>query len=113
LSKLDNDFSNTASAEGYRGALKEHSSSAVRIYREGHFPFVGIGALEKDFTGPSRWSPISGEVAKSGDIGYTYGIASADAGETDPGKSSYLRIWKRQAGGSWKLVLEITNPIPD
>jgi ketosteroid isomerase-like protein len=113
LSKLDITFSNTAGAAGYRQALKEHSSSAVRIYREGYFPFTGVDALGEEITGQSKWSPISGEVARSGDLGYTFGIASAGAEKTDSEKSSYLRIWKRQAGGSWKLVLEITNPIPD
>jgi ketosteroid isomerase-like protein len=110
LSQLDVAFSNTASAAGYHKALKEHSSSAVRIYREGSFPFVGTDAVEEEIKGTTDWSPISSEVSKSGDIGYTYGIAGAR--DTTLEKSSYLRIWKRETGGSWGLVLEITNPIP-
>jgi ketosteroid isomerase-like protein len=111
LSQLDVAFSNTARAAGYHKALKEHSSSAVRIYREKDFPFIGTDAAEEEIKGTSDWSPISSEVSKSGDLGYTYGIAGAR--DTTSIKSSYLRIWKRETGGSWKLALEITNPIPE
>jgi len=112
LAQLDVKFSNTAGVAGYHQALKNYSISDVRIYREGKLPFLGIDALGEEVQGSTDWSPISSEVSRSGDMGYTYGIASSGRRETESKKSSYLRIWKRVAGGSWKLVLEITNPIP-
>jgi ketosteroid isomerase-like protein len=58
-----------------------------------------------------RWEPISGDIAKSGDLGYTYGISTAKTLDKD-GKEQihigkYVTIWKKQSDGSWKAVLDI------
>ena len=113
LLQLDGNFSNTASIAGYHQALENFASSDIRIYRENYVPFIGIKEIKENISGPSMWHPLSAGIAASGDLGYTYGIASSDSLESGFKKSSYLRIWKRQADDSWKLVLEITNPIPN
>lgn len=57
------------------------------------------------------WEPVHAEIAASGDLGYTYGTwrftgTSADgAAVTRTGK--YTTIWRKQADGSWKLVVDI------
>ena len=112
LLQLDKAFSDTASTVGYRQALEKVTSSSVRIYRENCFPFVEITEIDKEVDELLTWNPLSASISTSGDLGYTYGIANSAFLKTETNKSSYLRIWKRQSHDSWKLVLEITNPIP-
>ncbi len=65
------------------------------------------------------WEPQKGEVAQSGDLGYTWGKYTVETKDKDgkPVKShgKYLNVWKKQANGSWKVVVDIGNksPSPD
>lgn len=111
--QLDQAFSDSASTTGYYQALENFASPVVRIYRENYFPFVGMPAVIMEIDGPLIWNSISSEIAASGDLGYSYGIASSGAEDGSVKKSSYLRIWKRKSDASWNLVLEITNTIPE
>jgi ketosteroid isomerase-like protein len=60
-----------------------------------------------------KWAPTKAEVARSGDIGYTWGTyeltMNGPKGKplTDHGK--YVEIWKKQADGSWKVVVDTFN----
>lgn len=53
------------------------------------------------------------EVAKSGDIGYTQGTYEMTVNDakgnpnTDRGK--YLSIWKKQADGAWRCIVDTFN----
>ena len=55
-----------------------------------------------------RWQPLHAEVAASGDLGYTWGVAESAATQDGPFKpyGIYVTIWKRQAGGKWKFVYD-------
>jgi hypothetical protein len=51
------------------------------------------------------------DVSAAGDLGYTYGryeLTFKDATE----KGYYARLWARDRGGPWKVVLEVTSPVP-
>jgi uncharacterized protein (TIGR02246 family) len=53
------------------------------------------------------------EVSRSGDLGYTYGayeytFKSAN-GETETDRGKYLTVWKKQADGKWKALVDIYN----
>jgi ketosteroid isomerase-like protein len=53
--------------------------------------------------------------ARSGDLGYVYGTyeLKREAGEREPTEvGNYVHVWKREAGGDWRVVLDITNPVP-
>jgi ketosteroid isomerase-like protein len=60
------------------------------------------------------WTADNAVVASSGDIGYTTGTyQSSMDGVPDNGK--YVTIWKKEADGSWKMVVDIFNsdvPLP-
>ncbi len=55
-----------------------------------------------------RWKPLRAEVAASGDLGYTWGVAESAATKDGPFKpyGIYVTIWKRQADGKWKFVYD-------
>jgi ketosteroid isomerase-like protein len=54
--------------------------------------------------------PIKADVSHSGDLGYAYG--SYEVGGAKPEKGYYARVWKRDAQGRWRIVMDVTNPIP-
>ena len=62
------------------------------------------------------WEPKKAEVAKSGDLGWTWGtyeLRTTD-GEGKPivryGK--YINVWRRQKDGTWKVILDMGNASP-
>ena len=53
------------------------------------------------------------EVARSGDLGYTWGSYSlAAAGTTPAERGYYARVWSRSADGTWKIALDVLQPGP-
>jgi ketosteroid isomerase-like protein len=55
-----------------------------------------------------RWKPLRAEVAASGDLGYTWGVAESGPSKEGPFKpyGIYVTIWKRQTDGKWKFVYD-------
>jgi hypothetical protein len=52
-------------------------------------------------------------VARSGDLGVTYGVAQLREEGATPETQAYARFWRRPPDdGTWKVVLDITNPVP-
>jgi len=53
---------------------------------------------------------VKAEIARSGDLGYTYGnyefITMDSLQKESKTYGNYVTIWKRQADGSWKYVLD-------
>jgi ketosteroid isomerase-like protein len=59
-----------------------------------------------------EWTPMKAVLAKSGDLGYTYGsyvrkFVKDGQPATETGK--YVTIWKKQPDGSWKVLLDMGN----
>ena len=56
------------------------------------------------------WTPIKVEVAKSGDLAYLYGTyqlsASGPDGKPMDDHGKMLEIWKKQADGNWKCIVD-------
>lgn len=72
--------------------------------------------MEQFFAVPGffvKWQATKAVIAKSGDIGYTYGaynlVLNDSTGKqmTDTGK--YSTVWKKQTDGSWKVAIDIFN----
>ena len=62
-----------------------------------------------------RWQPISAEISKSGDLGYTVGsytiTRTDEKGSAIQGTGKYLTVWRLQKDGSWKV--EFDTGVPD
>jgi ketosteroid isomerase-like protein len=52
------------------------------------------------------WRPTEGDIAASGDLGYTIGRWEFTGAEGSA-RGSYVTIWRRQPDGSWKVVVDI------
>lgn len=113
----DRAFNAEAQHKGVSAAYAQTLADDSRLLRNGFFPLAGKEAIRSHLASQNTrmsWVPAQAGTSLSGDLGYTYGSyeqAPADpAGE--PEKGHYLRIWKKQTGGAWKLVLDILNPLP-
>lgn len=118
LKKAEVDFCSAIQSRGFSKIAASYLDRQARVYRQNVQPLVGIDSVRAYFTlNPylSRWEPMSCDAASSGDLGYTYGSyvvkrASGQSGEDE--KGYYLHGWKRDATERWKLVAEVTSPLP-
>jgi len=107
----------TNQLRAYRPLLAE----GVRFHRHNQLPIVGTQAATKWL---ASQRPVSNadskfaEVARSGDLGYTWGtftIAPRSITARGRGQSQtvnveagfYVRIWVRERNGQWKVALDV------
>lgn len=61
------------------------------------------------------WEPRRADIAESGDLGWTTGDyvsrgVGAD-GKPRQTRGRYVTIWRMQPDGSWKVVMDLGNPV--
>jgi len=60
-----------------------------------------------------NWHPNRAGVARSGELGYTSGAYQFNfkdaSGKTISDRGKYLMVWKKQARGEWKVLLDMNN----
>ena len=105
-----------AAAGGLDGRLL-WLDTAARLHRNGSEPVLGrdtIRALLAAHPEPIRWTPLAGDAAASGDLGYTYGTYQVQApGTAQPSeKGYYVHVWRRATDGEWRIVVDVTSPLP-
>ena len=116
IAEADKDMSDKAVKEGFNKTLLLYADEQVVKPKEGALPIIGKAALEKYWAGKPdtkaiSWAPYKTEAAQSGDMGYTLGnwkMITKDS--TFYG--NYYTIWKKQADGSWKFVVDGGNNTP-
>jgi ketosteroid isomerase-like protein len=102
-----------ALAEGDPAPYRAYATDAVRVLRDGAAPAFGPDALIAAAPPTAvSYVPANAVVASSNDLGYSWGEVR-DAGNAEqPANGYYLRIWRRQADGSWKLALDLVSIPP-
>jgi ketosteroid isomerase-like protein len=117
---LDTDrvFAHTSATQGALAAFMSYAAEDVRFYRMNSLPAIGkekVRAVLSEKSGLLNWQPMTVELSRTGDLGYTYGSAEfkqrADGSEP-VARSYYLRIWRKQPDGVWKVVLDLDSPVP-
>jgi ketosteroid isomerase-like protein len=87
----------------------------------GAAPLIGKVAIAKSANWSPKayqltWTPTDALMGPSGDMGYTWGHYeghSKDANGNDVTTSGrYITMWRRQPGGSWKVVLDAGSNEP-
>ncbi len=72
--------------------------------------------MESQDSGTLTWEPAYAEISADGTLGYTTGPWTFEDGQgADVIRihGHYVSIWKIQADGSWKVILDIGNTYPD
>jgi len=114
LMKADIEFSDASSKNGLSKAFIEFAHDDAVLLRKNSMPLVGKPALEKVFENASSegaeltWEPLDGDIAESGELGYTYGVFTMKM-DTVIQKGTYVSIWKKDVNGDWKYVLDTGN----
>lgn len=118
LMQADRDFA-AAVAEGGSDAWVSWFAEDGAMIREGGGEVRGhaevraaVAALDQP--GVSlRWEPLRADIAASGDLGWTTGTFVSEAtgadGATLRTEGRYVSIWRLQADGSWKVVMDLGN----
>lgn len=119
LLAADNAFCARSVEDGAYKAFLSVATTDTKVLsqRTGKGP-AAIAAEFKDTppTASLTWTPKEADASASGDLGYTWGRweyrdRTHDGKPVDV-KGTYVTIWKRQADGTWKVVLDGGNPDP-
>ena len=114
LADADIAFSDFSVKHGIQKAFIEFVHDSVVLLKDKTMPIVGKLSLIESYKGKSdsgvvlTWKPEKAFIAKSGELGYTYGFwIFIAAGDTTQG--TYLTIWKKDADGQWKYCADTGN----
>jgi ketosteroid isomerase-like protein len=121
LKQLEGEFMKAAADKGSQGYMSYYADNSVEVPNgaalvEGKANIAkGMGFLD-DKNNQLTWTPVGADISISGDLGYTYGNYEFHSKDKD-GKATieygkYTSIWKKQADGSWKVVLDMGNASP-
>lgn len=120
LLSRDREFLKDSTEHGLVKAYGSYSAPELRLFRENSYPFTGLAASSQALAAKISnaelltWQPLSADVSRSEDLGYTHGtysLSSKQQPEKVIERGSYVRIWKKQ-NGVWKVVLDVTNAWP-
>ncbi|HSN18243.1 MAG TPA: hypothetical protein VLV87_08525 [Gammaproteobacteria bacterium] len=116
LLRAEEVFSNNVVDRGFRAAYRDMGAKDLRLLQEDHAPVVGRDAVLKAAGTQSVslvWIPLGGSVARSGDLGYLYGMTYtvADKHKQQTPLGSFMHVWQRMAEG-WKLLAVLDMPFP-
>src|SRR6185312_11661024 len=110
----DISFSDMSRQIGMKKAFLQYIDNEGVLLRPDHFPIVGADAIDyisvlSDTAYKLSWAPTHAEIAKSGELGYTYGVYQLELKDTTL-KGTYVNIWKKENDGEWKFVVNSNNP---
>jgi ketosteroid isomerase-like protein len=111
----DRAFSKLSVEKGMKNAFLEYIDSNGVLLKSNRYPILGAEAIDyliqqNDSGYTLQWEPEAGFIAQSGELGYTYGVyAFKPNGKDTATYGTYVSIWKKQADGKWKFVLDSGN----
>lgn len=110
----DQELGRSAERDGVVFAFREALTPVSRVHLPGRPPLVGRDTILewlKASQGSLRTTPDAGDIAASGELGFTRGTyeVAADAGEVE--KGYYVRMWKRLATGQFAIAVEVRSPL--
>jgi ketosteroid isomerase-like protein len=109
----DKAFSAASEKNGMKKAFLEYIADDAVLLRPGFLPIVEGDVIrflnaQEDTSFTMTWEPKGADIAASGDLGFTYGVYKVATADTVL-QGTYLNIWRKQADGSWKFVVDTGN----
>lgn len=109
LVAAEQEFSRVSAEQGTRAAFVAFLADEGIVFNPTPTRGKPLWLARKDAPGLLTWTPVWADVSAAGDLGYTTGPfefrQSKDAPVT--GNGYYFSIWRREAGGVWKVVVDI------
>jgi ketosteroid isomerase-like protein len=121
LMERDREFAEYTAAHGIALGFRAFVADDVVSLGNGEDPVLGRNALFESLSKTPegvtlRWQPRGADAAASGELGYTWGTfvirAPDKEGKVQERYGKYCTIWKKQADGAWKAVLDMGNSSP-
>ncbi len=115
LAQKEREFSQAAETRGIKAAfLAYFDDNTIAFYPQ---PVNGKQAMAAESESPASlvWLPTFVEISTSGDFGFTTGPSEYRAGGVHDSSVSYghfISVWKKNAAGEWKVVLDIGSNYP-
>ena len=108
-------FSDMSLEKGMNIAFANYAATDGVILRDNSNPIIGRDSIIKLFSEPDSlfklsWHPDLVVVAKSADLGYTYGKWNLEINNNDTihySNGYYVSIWKKDENNNWKYVLDV------
>ena len=118
LLQADKDFAKASEAKGAAEAFALFLAEDAMQLPGGAHPLFGRKAIVENLGSGYvlKWDPKKAEVAKSGELGWTWGTFELHTKEAD-GKpvvryGKYVNVWRKQKDGKWKVIVDLGNPSP-
>jgi ketosteroid isomerase-like protein len=114
--RADISMSDVAARDGFYAALYQYADTNFVKLSDGRNPVIGKSAFgdlvkRKPDTKFIQWKPVNADVAKSGELGYSWGNWIFKSSDTIM-YGNYFTAWKKQQNGSWKMLLDGGNSTP-
>lgn len=111
--ETDKAFSAASEKNGMNKAFIEYAADDAVLLRPGYLPIVEADVIrfinsQEDSSFTMTWVPSGADIANSADLGYTYGVYKVVTADTTL-TGTYLNVWKKQADGKWKFVIDSGN----
>ena len=123
MMQADRDFAAATAARGIDGWMAFWTEDAAKVsFNRG--PLVGLDAIRandtKQFSDSAfrlAWQPTEAVSYRGAALGYTKGRWEAsrkgsDGRWTVGGRGNYLTVWRKEADGTWKVILDVGTQDP-
>jgi len=121
LLQTDKDFSQASLELGAAEAFNRYLIQDALELPAGKKPVQGrkniydmMKGNQGDYT--LEWTPLYAEVAKSGELGYTWGTYilsyKDENGKEKKSYGKYLNIWEKETDGNWRVAVDMGNSSP-
>lgn len=123
LLATDREWARLAAENRNADSIASYWTDDARVVLPGEPVLAGKAAIRAMVAGTMKipgfrvtWTPDSAAVARSGDLGYTYGAneftVPDSTGRLVTTRGRYLTVWRRGADGRWRCVQDYSNPAP-
>ena len=111
LVQAERQFSATSVAEGMKAAFVTWLADTSVVFRPLPMDGKKLWVSRDSVPGTLVWEPSYAEVAASGDFGFTTGPwefhPAPGRGDTTIATGHFVSVWRKQASGDWRVVLDI------
>ena len=115
LLQTDLAFSQLSEQKGRNAAFISYADEKATLLRPYSMPITNKDSIVNLFSAYAdsnytlTWVPIRADVARSGELGFTYGTYSLVVKNAGKEEGTYCTVWKKDKNHSWKFVLDTGN----